>query len=161
VVNDCYAVSRCNGITVWGIRDPDSWRSGESPLLFDGSGGKKAAYNSVLNALNAGATQPPPSSTPPPTTSTGGGCTATMVQGTVFGDRYNTTVNVTGSNNWIVTVTITPPQRISSTWNASVSWDSSGNVMTARPNGSGNSFGFTTMFNGNSTARPRVSCRVG
>ena len=161
VVNDCYAVSRCNGITVWGIRDSDSWRSGESPLLFDGGGNKKAAYTSVLNALNVGATQPP-SSTPPPTTSTGGsGCTATMVAGTVFGDRYNTTVNVTGSNNWIVTVTITPPQRISSTWSASVSWDSSGNVMTARPNGSGNSFGFTTMFNGNSTARPRVSCRVG
>ena len=100
---------------------------------------------------------PPPTTTPPP----GGGCTATMVAGTVFGDRYNTTVNVTGSNSWIVTVTITPPQRISSTWNASVSWDSSGNVMTARPNGSGNSFGFTTMFNGNSSARPTVSCRVG
>ena len=64
-------------------------------------------------------------------------------------------------NNWIVTVTITPPQQISTTWNASVSWDSSGNVMTARPNGSGNSFGFTTMFNGNSSARPSVSCRVG
>jgi len=154
VVNDCYAVSRCNGITVWGIRDSDSWRSGESPLLFDGGGNKKAAYTSVLNALNAGAT-------PPPTTTSAGGCTATMVPGTVFGDRYNSTVNVTGSNNWIVTVTITPPQRISSTWSASVSWDASGNVMTARPNGSGNSFGFTTMFNGNSSARPTVSCRVG
>jgi peptidoglycan-N-acetylglucosamine deacetylase len=105
----------------------------------------------------------PPPTTPPPTTPPGGGggCTATMVPGTVFGDRYNTTVNVTGSNSWIVTVTITPPQRISSTWNASVSWDASGNVMTARPNGSGNSFGFTTMFNGNSSARPSVSCRVG
>jgi peptidoglycan/xylan/chitin deacetylase (PgdA/CDA1 family) len=101
---------------------------------------------------------------PPPTTSSSGGggsCTATMVPGTVFGDRYNTTVNVTASNSWIVTVTITPPQKISSTWNASVSWDASGNVMTARPNGSGNSFGFTTMFNGNSSARPSVSCRVG
>src|SRR5262245_60241175 len=64
----------------------------------------------------------PPTTTPPP----GGGCTATMVAGTVFGDRYNTTVNVTGSNNWIVTVTITPPQRVSSTWSASVSWDASG-----------------------------------
>jgi hypothetical protein len=103
----------------------------------------------------------PPPTTPPPTTPPAGGCTATMVAGTVFGDRYNTTVNVTGSNNWIVTVTITPPQRISSTWSASVSWDTSGNVMTARPNGSGNSFGFTTMFNGNTTARPTVSCRVG
>jgi peptidoglycan-N-acetylglucosamine deacetylase len=98
-----------------------------------------------------------PTSGPPPS----GGCTATVVPGTVFGDRYNTTVNVSGTNTWIVTVTITPPQKISSTWNASVSWDSSGNVMTARPNGSGNSFGFTTMFNGNSSARPSVSCRVG
>ena len=91
----------------------------------------------------------------------GGSCTATWCAGTVFGDRYNTTVNVTGTNTWIVTVTITAPQKISTTWNASVSWDSTGNIMTARPNGSGNSFGFTTMFNGNSTARPSASCRVG
>ena len=46
----CVNVARCVGITVWGVRDSDSWRSGESPLLFDGSGAKKAAYNSVLNA---------------------------------------------------------------------------------------------------------------
>jgi len=159
VVNDCYAVSRCNGITVWGVRDSDSWRSGENPLLFDGGGNKKAAYTSVLNALNAGGGgNPPPSTTTQPG---GGSCTATIVAGTVFGDRYNTTVNVSGSNSWIVTVTLTSPQRVSSTWNASVSFDGSGFVMTARPNGSGNSFGFTTMFNGNSSARPRVSCRVG
>jgi endo-1,4-beta-xylanase len=153
VVNDCYAVSRCAGITAWGVRDSDSWRSGESPLLFDGGGNKKAAYTSVLNALNVG--------TPPTPPGGGGGCTASLVPGTVFGDRYNTTVNVSGTNTWIVTVTITPPQKVSTTWNASVSWDSTGNVMTARPNGSGNSFGFTTMFNGNSGARPSATCRVG
>jgi endo-1,4-beta-xylanase len=33
--------------------------------------------------------------------------------------------------------------------------------MTARPNGSGNSFGFTTMLNGNNTARPTANCRAG
>jgi endo-1,4-beta-xylanase len=54
VTNACLAVSRCAGITVWGIRDSDSWRTGENPLLFDNSGNKKAAYTAVLNALNAG-----------------------------------------------------------------------------------------------------------
>src|SRR4029434_5419447 len=77
VVNDCYAVSRCNGITVWGIRDPDSWRSGESPLLFDGGGNKKAAYTSVLNALNAAqpTTTPTGGGTSPPTPTPTGGTT--------------------------------------------------------------------------------------
>ncbi|MEU5045835.1 endo-1,4-beta-xylanase [Streptomyces griseorubiginosus] len=61
VVNDCLAVSRCLGVTVWGVRDSDSWRSEQTPLLFNGDGSKKAAYTSVLNALNGGTTTPPPS----------------------------------------------------------------------------------------------------
>ncbi|MGW2477510.1 endo-1,4-beta-xylanase [Streptomyces sp. NPDC001665] len=59
VTNDCLAVSRCLGITVWGVRDSDSWRSGDTPLLFNNDGSKKAAYTSVLNALNGGSTTPP------------------------------------------------------------------------------------------------------
>ena len=53
VTRACMNVSRCVGITVWGVRDSDSWRSGENPLLFDGGGNKKAAYGAVLDALNA------------------------------------------------------------------------------------------------------------
>nr|WP_230686982.1 endo-1,4-beta-xylanase [Catellatospora vulcania] len=67
VTNACLAVSRCNGITVWGIRDSDSWRTGQNPLLFDSSGNKKAAYTSTLNALNS---TPPTNPTPSPSTST-------------------------------------------------------------------------------------------
>ncbi|MDI9829864.1 MULTISPECIES: endo-1,4-beta-xylanase [unclassified Streptomyces] len=60
VVNDCLAVSRCLGVTVWGVRDSDSWRASDTPLLFNNDGSKKAAYTAVLNALNGGTTTPPP-----------------------------------------------------------------------------------------------------
>ncbi len=167
VTNDCLAVSRCRGITVWGIRDSDSWRSGESPLLFTGSGGKKAAYTSVLTALNNGTspttpTTPPTTPTSPPTSEpttppTGGSCTASITPGTVWGDRYNTSVTVTGATNWTVVIAITSPQKVSTTWSGTFSWSGGGNTMTVKPNGSGNTFGFTTMTNGNSSARPRIT----
>ncbi|MFG1883888.1 endo-1,4-beta-xylanase [Micromonospora sp. NPDC049102] len=63
VTRACLAVTRCTGITTWGVRDSDSWRGDDNALLFDRSGNKKAAYTSVLNALNAGSGTP---TTPPP-----------------------------------------------------------------------------------------------
>ncbi len=53
-VRACLEVSRCTGITVWGIRDSDSWRASGTPLLFDHSGVKKLAYTAVLDSLNGG-----------------------------------------------------------------------------------------------------------
>ncbi|MEV7178259.1 non-reducing end alpha-L-arabinofuranosidase family hydrolase [Kitasatospora sp. NPDC093679] len=58
-VQACLDVARCTGITLWGIRDSDSWRGGENPLLFDGNGTKKPAYTAVLTTLGgAGGSTP-------------------------------------------------------------------------------------------------------
>ncbi|MGY5014460.1 endo-1,4-beta-xylanase [Streptomyces sp. 900105755] len=67
-VKACMNVARCTGITVWGIRDSDSWRSWDNPLLFDGGGNKKPAYGSVLSALGG----------------SGGGNQGGIVPGTVY-----------------------------------------------------------------------------
>lgn len=86
----------------------------------------------------------------------GGGCTATLSAGQQWNDRYNLNVNVSGSNNWTVTVNVPWPARIIATWNIHASYPDS-QTLVARPNGNGNNWGMTIMHNGNWTW-PTVSC---
>jgi endo-1,4-beta-xylanase len=156
VAADCMAVARCNGITTWEIRDSDSWRSGENPLLFDGSGNKKPAYTNVLNALNSGPQSPPPStpgspspsrsqaspppSSPPPSSPPPSGgprsCSAVPTVQTSWQGGYviqPLTITNTGTsqiNSWTVTFTLPSGQAMTGNWNVTAS--TSGQNVTFR-----------------------------
>lgn len=114
-------------------------------------------------------TQPPGSQSPTP--GGGGTCTATYAQTQRWGDRFNGQVTIRAGgaaiSGWTATVTVGSGQRVSATWNGSPSWDSSGNVMTMRPNGNGSlpaggstTFGFTVMVTNGNFAAPATTCRT-
>jgi endo-1,4-beta-xylanase len=96
-----------------------------------------------------------PTTDPP---NTGGGCSATLSAGDKWSDRYNLNVAVSGSSNWTVTMNVPSPAKILSTWNISASYPSA-QVLTAKPNGSGNNFGVTIQTNGTWTW-PSISCQA-
>jgi endo-1,4-beta-xylanase len=178
VVNICRTIASCSGVTVWGLRDGDSWVPGVfpgqgAPLLFFDNGSKKPAYNAVLEALGGtpggtpttttgGPTTGPTTTTPAPP----GGCTARIEVVNDWGSGWQGNVHVTAGNNgvngWRLTWTWPGGQGISSHWNANVT--SSGSSVTATDVGwngaipagqSRNTWGF---IGSGSSAAPQVTC---
>ncbi|WP_431936570.1 endo-1,4-beta-xylanase [Micromonospora sp. RP3T] len=168
VTRSCMAVSRCTGITVWGVRDCDSWRGSDNALLFDCAGNKKAAYTSVLNALNAGGSNTPPPTTPgnpttpPPNPTTPppgtGGCSASVSLNSWTGG-FVATVKVTagsaGTRGWTVSLTLPGGASVTNTWSATAS-GSTGTVRFANVDyngqlGAGQSTEFGFQGNGSAS----------
>ncbi|MGP2440529.1 glycoside hydrolase family 11 protein [Streptomyces sp. JW3] len=84
------------------------------------------------------------------------GCSATLSAGQQWSDRYNLDVAVSGSSAWTVTMKVPAPAKVLSTWNTDAAYPDA-QTLTAKPNGSGNTFGVTVQHNGNWTW-PTVSC---
>ncbi|MFF9404732.1 glycoside hydrolase family 11 protein [Streptomyces anandii] len=85
-----------------------------------------------------------------------GGCTAALSAGQQWSDRYNLNVSVSGSSNWTVTMNVPSPEKVLATWNVSAGYPSA-QVLTAKPNGSGDNWGVTIQTNGTWTW-PTVTC---
>jgi endo-1,4-beta-xylanase len=56
VINDCLAVTRCPGVSQWGVGDADSWIPGTfpgwgTPTMYDNNYQPKPAYTSTATAL--------------------------------------------------------------------------------------------------------------
>ncbi|MFB8771684.1 polysaccharide deacetylase family protein [Streptomyces broussonetiae] len=139
--------------------------NGQVMLMHDWSANTLAAIPRIAQNLSArglcsGMISPQTGRAVAPDGSGGGGggsgCTATLSAGQQWGDRYNLNVSVSGSDDWTVTMNVPSPAKVLNTWNNSASYPSA-QVLTARPNGSGNNWGVTIQHNGNWTW-PTVSC---
>jgi endo-1,4-beta-xylanase len=132
VVTACLAVTRCVGLTTWGVGDPDSWIPGVfsgqgAALLFNDSYQPKPAYNAVSVALGGtGSTTTPPTTPPSSTTAPpGSGCSvhyATNTWNTGFTADITIRNNGTSAiNGWTLRFTFPGNQVVTNAWNASPS----------------------------------------
>ncbi|SCF77738.1 endo-1,4-beta-xylanase (glycosyl hydrolase family 10) [Streptomyces sp. MnatMP-M17] len=162
VTNACLAVARCEGVTVWGFTDSDSW----IPDVFPGEGAAtpydagfqpKPAYYGIAEAL--GWTGDGGGGDPTPTT----GCAVTYAVQSQWNTGFtaNVTVRNTGTspvNGWSLRWTWPSGQSVTQAWNATVT--QSGAQATAvnaahnaaiAPGGSA-TFGFNGAWSGGNTA---------
>ncbi|GAB3816951.1 hypothetical protein GCM10027605_66850 [Micromonospora zhanjiangensis] len=66
VTKACLAVARCAGITVWGIRDSDSWRTGETPCCSTATATRRPPTTPSWTPSTPAAPPHPPANPPRP-----------------------------------------------------------------------------------------------
>jgi len=125
VLQNCLAVTRCQGVTTWGITDKYSWIPGVFPgqgaaLIWDENYVAKPAYNAVATAL--GGTSPSSAS---PSVPSAGSCrvayTVPSQWNTGFtGNVAITNTSATAVNGWSLVFSFAAGQTITQAWNATV-----------------------------------------
>ena len=163
VVGNCLAVSRCVGVSQWGVGDADSWIPGTFPgqgaaTMYDNNYQPKPAYNATVAALGGSTTTTTTTPPPPPSSP----CTVSdSVNAWNTGLTESITITNTGAapiSGWSLAFTLAGGQAITSAWNASVS-PASGQVTaknlayngSVAPGGTV-SFGFQATHTGDTSA---------
>ena len=151
----CLAVSRCQGVTIWGITDKYSWVPNVFPgqgaaLVWDENYAKKPAYDAIASAFGGITPTTPPVTTPPVTTPpvttppvttppvttppSSAGCQVSYVV-----NQWNTgfTANVTVKNSsssavngWTLTFSFPSGQSITQAWSSEAT--QSGSAVTVK-----------------------------
>ncbi|MFI9584300.1 endo-1,4-beta-xylanase [Streptomyces sp. NPDC052236] len=132
VVQNCLAVTRCRGITVWDFSDGYSWIPDVFPgqgaaLPYDENFGKKPAYWAISEALGGPAGPGPTDPNPP------GDCTATYRISSQWQNGFTAQIDVknnraTPISGWTLKWTLPGGQGIANLWNGVLS--TSGTAVT-------------------------------
>jgi len=155
VFQACLGVTRCQGVTIWGITDkyswvPDTFSGQGAALVWDNNYAKKPAYDGIVAAFgNVTPTPTPTTPTPTPTTPTPTPTTPTptptQTQGpagcqVTYGvNQWNTgfTANVTikntssaAINGWTLKFSFPSGQTITQAWSSKASQSGSAVTLT-------------------------------
>lgn len=181
VLAACLAVSRCQGVTLWGITDKYSWIPDVFPgqgaaLVWNESYAAKPAYAAIATALGGATPTPTPTPTPTtsptasptvsptasPTTPVGACKVAYSVNQWNTGFTGNVTVtNTSGTtlNGWTLTWAFASGQQVTQAWSSVTT--QSGAQVTAKnaawngslaANGGSTQFGFNASHTGSNPA---------
>jgi endo-1,4-beta-xylanase len=167
VFTACANVTRCTGVTVWGITDryswvPDVFSGYGAALIWDDDYNRKPAYDGAAAGFGGTTTTPTPTTPGPTTPAPGGGC-AVGYAVNQWNTGFTATVTVRNTsgaaiNGWTLGWSYSAGQTVTQSWSATVT--QSGSAVTAAnaawnaalPAGGSTSFGFNGSHSGSNPA---------